>query len=461
MPADLVCRFRCEGTPVGPLQVIDLSTAGFSAVSPDEAALSPGSVLESLELVLGDRPVWVGDAVVVHGSAERFGARFTSGLLDIHQLRLGATLEGRLAIRREQAERLPAAWRAAVGDLRHLLEDARAEVEEFERVSADDPLRRRDEEAQLFNALGQRWGHSYSEAVTRLHEMSKGFDERTALLGRSYASSMIMPILASCLLHKRAYEKPLGYAGDYRMMELCFAEEPMGEGLFGRFLFSISQRLSMVRAAVAREAVLREALHRAVQKRGRGPAALRVLAVAAGPAMELRRWLQETRSLDRPVELILLDQDRAAHESAHRQLTRILLERHHGMLPVTVRCLHFSVRQLVSPRTTEEHAVVSDTLADLDLVYSTGLYDYLPDPVAERLTKRLYSLVRPDGRMLLGNMVEAPDTTWIMDYALDWPILYRAEKDMLRLGGSLGSGPSRVTVKHDATGGCVFLDVER
>lgn len=461
VPADLVCRFQCEGTAVGPLQVIDLSTAGFSAVSPDEAALSPGSVLESLELVLGDRPVWVGDAVVVHGSAERFGARFTSGLLDIHHLRLGATLEGRLAIRREQAERLPAAWRAAVADLRHLLEDARAEVEEFERVSADDPLRRRDEEAQLFNTLSERWGHSYYEAVTRLHEMSKGFDERTALLGRSYASSMIMPILASCLLHKRAYEKPLGYAGDFRMMELCFAEEPMGEGLFGRFLFSISQRLSMVRAAVAREAVLREALHRAVQKRGRGAAPLRVLAVAAGPAMELRRWLQETRSLDRPVELILLDQDRTAHESAHRQLTRILLERHHGMLPVTVRCLHFSVRQLVSPRTTEEHAVVSDTLADLDLVYSTGLYDYLPDPVAERLTKRLYSLVRLDGRMLLGNMVEAPDTTWIMDYALDWPILYRTEGDMLRLGRSLGSRPSRVTVTPDATGGCVFLDVDR
>jgi extracellular factor (EF) 3-hydroxypalmitic acid methyl ester biosynthesis protein len=460
VPADLVCRFQCEGVPVGPLQVIDLSTAGFSAVSPEEPALSPGSILESLELVLGDRPVWVGDAVVVHASTERFGARFTSGLLDIHHLRLGATLEGRLAIRREQAERLPATWRAAVGDLRHLLEDARAEVEEFERVSADDPLRRRDEEAQLFDTLSERWGQSYYEALTRLHEMSRGFDKRTVVLGRSYASSMLMPILASCLLHKRAYEKPLGYAGDYRMMELCFADEPVGEGLFGRFLFSISQRSSLFRAAVARERVLREALHGAVQKRGGGTDPLRVLAVAAGPGIELRRWLHETRTLDRPVQLILLDQDRGAHESAHRELTRILLERHHGMLPVTVRCLHFSVSQLIRPRTPEEKAVVSEALADLDLVYSTGLYDYLPDPVAQRLTKRLYSLLRPGGRMLLGNMVEGPDITWIMEYALDWAILYRTEQDMLRLGQSLGSRPPRLTVTPDATGGCVFLDVE-
>jgi extracellular factor (EF) 3-hydroxypalmitic acid methyl ester biosynthesis protein len=460
LPADLVCFFRCDGAHIGPLPVIDLSTAGFSAVSPHEFALTPGSVLESFELVVGQRPIWAGDAVVVHARGARFGARFTSGLLDLQRLRLGATLEQRLAIRREQSERLPAEWRASVADLRQTLEDARAEVEEFERSGADDPLRKRDDEAQLFEALRLRWGHSYLQALVRLHEMSKCLDERAALLGRSYASSMLMPILASCLLHKRAYDKPLGYAGDYRMMELCFADEPMGEGLFGRFLFSISQQFSLVRAAVSRERVTRRALHQAVEKRGPGREPVRILAVAAGPGMELRRWLEETQTLDRPVQLILLDQDRAAHESAHRQLTRILLERHHGMLPVTVRCLHFSVRQLLSPRTPEERTVVSETIANLDLAYSTGLYDYLPDSVANRLTSRLYSLVRPDGRMLLGNMAEAPDTTWIMDYALDWPILYRTEEDMLRLGRALAPVPSRMSVTQDATGRCLFLDVE-
>jgi hypothetical protein len=160
------------------------------------------------------------------------------------------------------------------------------------------------------------------------------------------------------------------------------------------------------------------------------------------------------------VQLILLDQDRSAHESAHRQLTRILLERHHGILPVTVRCLHLSVRQLISPRTAEEHAVVAETLANLDFVYSTGLYDYLPDPVAQRLTHRLYSLLRPKGRMLIGNFEETPNTTWIMDYALDWPILYRDEEAMRRFSIDLAPAPARVDITRDATGRCLFLDVE-
>jgi hypothetical protein len=271
---------------------------------------------------------------------------------------------------------------------------------------------------------------------------------------------MLMPLLSACPLHRRAYEKPLGYAGDYRMMELCFAEEPMGDTLFGRFLSALSREFGLVRTAVAREAVLRAAIHRAIEERGPGDEPVRILAVAAGPAMELRRWLEEIDGLERPVHVILLDQDRSAHEAAHRQLTRILLERHHGLMPVTVRCLHFSVRQLVSPHTPEEHAVVAETLGGLDVVYSTGLYDYLPDAVAHRLTQRLYSLLRPGGRLLLGNMVEAPDSSWIMDYPLDWPILYRDDHDMLGLGARLLPPPRSMTVARDSTGGCLFLDVE-
>ncbi len=466
LPADLTCVFRCDGEAIGPLAIRDLSTVGFSAAAAGHAgaggaggALTPGASLESVELWVGDRAVWTGDAVVVHCTGDRFGARFTSGLLDMQRLRIGATLEGRLALRREQRERLPEAWRAAVADVQQLLEDARAEVDAFERAEARDPLRRRDEEAELFEAMRLRWGAPYGEAVAHLYAASRDLDEHAAAVGRSYASSMLMPLLAACPLHKRAYEKPLGYAGDYRMMELCFAREPMGDTLFGRFLFAMSRHFGLVRTAVAREAVLREAIHRAVAERGPGDEPLRVLAVAAGPAMEVRRWLQEVDRLERPVQVILLDQDRVAHESAHRQITRILLERHHGLLPVSVRCLHFSVRQLVSPRTPAEHAVVSEELPGVDLVYSTGLYDYLPDPVAQRLTQRLHALLRAGGRMLLGNMVEAPDSTWIMEYALDWPILYRTEPDMLRLAERLAPPPSRHAVARDATGGCLFLDV--
>jgi hypothetical protein len=459
LPIDLACRFECDGTPVGPLFLLDLGTAGFAAAAPPELALPPGTALEQVDLLLGDRVIWSGTATVVHGSPGRIGARFDAGVIDLRQLHLEATLEGRLEALHEQRAHLPAGWRAAVSDVRQLLEDARLEVDAFERAGYEDPLRRADAEGELFDGLRARWGAEFYGALASLHEQSQAFDERGRALGRSYAESALMPLLYACPLHSRVYEKPLGYAGDYRMMELYFAHERTGEGLFGRFLHSIAQSYTLGRSVVAREAIMRAAVARVVSQRGPQPA--RILSVASGPAIELRRLLEGDPGLVRPVEILLLDQDLSALETAHRRLTRLLVERHHGALPVTVTCLHFSVRQLLKPQSAVEQDVIATTLADLDLVYSAGLYDYLPDPVAARLTALLYSRLRAGGRLLTGNLVEAPDTTWMMEFVLDWSLRYRSDASMLALAAGLSPAPASVDITRDATGHCLFLDVTR
>jgi hypothetical protein len=440
------------------LQIFDLSTTGFAAGATAQLALAPGSVLESFELLLGDRLVWAGEAVVVHGAAERLGGRFTSRVLDLQHLWAGATLEGRLALHLEQRERLPAEWRAAVADLKQLLEDVRAEVDEIERSETHDPLRRGHEEAQLFETLRASWGREFYGTAARLHEMSKSLDARSVALGRSYASSMLGPVLAPCPVYRRAAEKPLGYAGDFRLMELFFTRELTGDGLYGRFLHSVAQNYTFGQAVRAREEVTRKAVRQAIEAEGDGP--VRILALAAGPAVELRRLLEEPLTVNRPVELILLDQDPAAHETAHRHLTRILLERHHGLLPIRVQCLTFSVRQLLKPVTPDEQRV-RDLLEDLDLAYSSGLYDYLPDAVAVRLNQLIYRRLKPSGRLLVGNMVETPDSSWMMDFVGGWSLLYRTDESMLRLAHRLSPEPAHVSITPDATGRCIFLDVTK
>jgi extracellular factor (EF) 3-hydroxypalmitic acid methyl ester biosynthesis protein len=438
--------------------VLDLSSAGFAAATPPEFSLAPGAVLDSFELLIDEQPVWTGAAVVVHGNPERVGGRFTSGLLDLQHLHLGATLDGRLALNRECARRLPAEWRAAVGDLTQLLEGARREIEELERTQLHEFQRASLEKSKLFDGFRARWERAFYETVSDLFEMSRGFDDPTAALGRFYAVSMILPFTIASPFHRRAHEKPLGYAGDHRMMEMCFSE-PAGDGLFGGFIDAVIKSSTLVRAVVARELVMRQAVHDAIEAPGNGP--VRVLALAAGPAIELRRLLAELGPLRRPVELILLDQDRSAHEVAHRQLTRILLEQHRGTLPVEVRCLHFSVRQLLKPQTDDDQRVVGEMLAGLDLIYSAGLYDYLSQPVAASLTKLLYGRLRPGGRLLIGNLVESPDSTWVLDYILDWRLLYRTAETLLALANGLGPEPAEARILSDSTEHCLFLDVTR
>jgi extracellular factor (EF) 3-hydroxypalmitic acid methyl ester biosynthesis protein len=459
LAAAAACRFRCDGAALGPLRLLNLSAGGFAASAPDGPGLPLGTLLGDVEILLGDRVVWSGAARVVRDEPGCVGARFESAPLDLGRMRLEATVQARLDVWRAQRDRLPSEWRAAVSDVQRLLEDARQEVEAFERCGYDEPLHRVEREAELFDGLRARWGQAFYEALASLHEQSASFDEVTRALGRSYAQSALMPLLRACPMHRRAYEKPLGYAGDYRTMELHFARDRTGDGMFGRFLHAITQSYTLCRAVVAREKIMRDAVHDVLACGAGAPA--RVLALAAGPAIELRHVLANPPPITRPLELILLDQDESAHETAHGHLMRLLVERHRRTLPITLTCLHFSVRQLLAPQSPEERHVASRTVADLDLVYSAGLYDYLSDRIAARLSRLMYSRLRAGGRLLMGNLVAAPDTTWMMEYVLGWELRYRTEDSMLALATGLSPVPASVRITRDETGHCIFLDVAR
>jgi hypothetical protein len=105
--------------------------------------------------------------------------------------------------------------------------------------------------------------------------------------------------------------------------------------------------------------------------------------------------------------------------------------------------------------------VVRRLLHDLDLAYSMGLYDYLQQPVATRVTQALWKMLRPGGRLMIGNLRRVPDSSWMMEYAAEWNLIYRKIPDMRALGEELRPAPRRVRIRRDATGMCLFLDAER
>src|SRR5262249_43214948 len=157
---------------------------------------------------------WSGEAVVVHRDVGRFGARFTSGLFDVQAFTVEAALESRLAVLREQRLRLPVSWRASVNDLRLLLESAKLEIGQLERKLVQDPIHHAEEEAALFTALRSRWAGSYFAALEHLDAASRHLEPASLPLARSYAASTLLPLVLACPVHRRAFEKPLGYAGD-------------------------------------------------------------------------------------------------------------------------------------------------------------------------------------------------------------------------------------------------------
>jgi hypothetical protein len=161
-----------------------------------------------------------------------------------------------------------------------------------------------------------------------------------------------------------------------------------------------------------------------------------------------------------PIRFVLVDQDEVALAYANDKITAAILANPRLGDEVEVECLHLSVRQLMKPETDELLASIA-RLSGANLVYSAGLFDYLPDNVAQKLLMRLYDLVGSGGRLLVGNLRETPDTTWLLDYVLNWPLVYRTRESMESLASVLKPTPRTLRINFDGTERCLFWDVER
>jgi extracellular factor (EF) 3-hydroxypalmitic acid methyl ester biosynthesis protein len=453
LSAPLTCLLSVNGDTFGPNSVVNVSATGIAVQS--ARALEVGHALDEVKLCYGDRVVFSGPATVAHqgpaaDGASVLGLRFAGARFDAHALQREdgwtADIRRRVTLLDQQTDRLPVAWRAAVADVRRLLDEAERMLQEDDgNPELFDP----QAESALLATAFSVWGPRLHGVLAKLHGLSKELPEDAREAGRAYAHRLLWPALQTCPMHRRAHDKPQGYAGDYRMMLLYFATQYEGPTRYARFLHYASQRYTLGRAVILRQECLLAAIREATSQGTRA----RIVSLASGPALELATAI-ERGQLTGPVDLVLVDQDEQALGYAHSQLSQLLHERN---LDIHLLCLHMSVKQLLSSKPETER--LRRELANADLIYCAGLYDYLPDPVAQRLTAVLYGLVKPGGRLYLGNLSEAPDTSWMMDYVLAWHLLYRTQDEMAQLGASLQPAPAQLEVETDGSGHAIFLSV--
>jgi hypothetical protein len=169
--------------------------------------------------------------------------------------------------------------------------------------------------------------------------------------------------------------------------------------------------------------------------------------------MELRKFVREAKTINHKIDIYLIDQDEDALRNCLDALNKICAERGDNP-PIELHCLHFSLRQLIAPKKGAESELVNKVLQNVDLVYSMGLFDYLPQPLAQRTAKELFGMLNNEGSLLIGNLVRASDSSWLIEYATAWHLIYRNEEHVHDMGSALPVQPQVLT---DSTGRCLFL----
>jgi extracellular factor (EF) 3-hydroxypalmitic acid methyl ester biosynthesis protein len=248
------------------------------------------------------------------------------------------------------------------------------------------------------------------------------------------------------LLHQdplthRAFAKPRGYAGDAPLLDFIYGCEegwPVPEGTteLGRKIFAYTTRSAACEGVRARRGFIAGLLDRLAEATPRP----HVLSVAAGHLREvLLSGAVRRRKLGR---YVALDADRASVGEVEQ-----------AYAAYGVEAVAASVRHLLTGRVR---------LGTFDLVYSTGLYDYVPATTGRRLTWALFEMLRPRGRLVLANFLPGiPDLGYMESY-MAWNLIYRTRLEMLDLTMDIPQAAIRdVRLFAEENQNILFLEVTK
>jgi hypothetical protein len=98
----------------------------------------------------------------------------------------------------------------------------------------------------------------------------------------------------------------------------------------------------------------------------------------------------------------------------------------------------------------------------LNLVYATGLFDYLADRLAMNLLKVLWSMIAPSGRLVVANFTPESEGRSYMEAFMDWNLIYRDEAMLNALASSIASAEIEAkNVSRDKWSNVAYLDLRK
>jgi extracellular factor (EF) 3-hydroxypalmitic acid methyl ester biosynthesis protein len=248
------------------------------------------------------------------------------------------------------------------------------------------------------------------------------------------------------LLHQdpfthRAFSKPRGYAGDAVLLDYIYGREegwPPPEDIsnLGRLIFEFTTRSAACEGVRARRGFIANLLDRLVDE-VRQPD---VLSIAAGHLREAHLCSAvKRRKLGR---YVALDSDAVS-----------LKEVEHCYGRFGVEAFVAPIRRLL---TQKIH------IGPFDVVYSTGLFDYLQQSTAQRLTWVMFQMLRPGGRLLVANFLPGIADYGYMESYMDWKLIYRTRLEMVEISACIPQAQIReIRIFAEESQNIIFLQVTK
>lgn len=281
--------------------------------------------------------------------------------------------------------------------------------------------------------------HYLDELFTGLQAFRRAADDWRTFVSACRAHALHSLIQEDPFTH-RAFAKPRGYAGDAVMLDYIYGSEeqwPEPEASpLGLAIFRYTTQAPASAGVRARRGFIADLLDRLVEVRPEPE----VLSIAAGHLREAS--LASCVKRGRIGRLVAMDADAVSLKEVERQYGRYGVE----TAPA-------DLRRLLTGRLS---------LGSFDLVYSTGLFDYLAEATGRRLVTAMFRMLNPGGRLVVANFMPAVRDIGYMEAYMDWNLIYRTRYDMLRLTDDVPQAEIRdIRLFAEENQNIIFLELTR
>jgi CRP-like cAMP-binding protein/chemotaxis methyl-accepting protein methylase len=249
-----------------------------------------------------------------------------------------------------------------------------------------------------------------------------------------YVFKEFFPYLMRSRFAERTYYKPKGFAGDFKMIEMIYKNVPQGDGKLGQLIDDWLLNSTAARAVRGRRRLLAEKLDQLSRQRYNNGKPVRIMNLACGSCRELFDFIKHFEYAQ-AIEATCIDIDSQALQHTHK---------HVNVFPhqASIRLMQENLVKWSLGRARQSFELQ-------DIIYSSGLMDYLDRKLFTALVTQSYRQLKAGGALIIGNFgPENPDRN-CMDHILQWKLIHRSPDDLRELFSGSPFGPDIDVIQEE------------
>lgn len=269
----------------------------------------------------------------------------------------------------------------------------------------------------------------------------KGRAERTERLKQLFVKR-IRKIFLRGSYNRYSLEKPYGYAGDFKIIEGIYLNAPDSRGM--ERLHDNYFQMSAISIAVRnRKEDFKKLIMRYCAEHPGRP--LRIMNVACGPCREIVELFSA-----KDIDLSNVFFDCYDSETSALAYAREKLKGYEK---------NVSFHQLNALRLGVSKDITKLLGHSYDLIYSTGLFDYLSHKLSVRIVHNLKNALNEGGLMAIANVRDkfSNPSVFFMEWVGDWNLIYRSDEEFTSVFLDAGFQKEQLQLVYEQQGIILYI----